>query len=140
MLPIRAFRGAEVHRDAMLYNFVLFQNLIENAQRTSAINHEIFGYDFEPVHNRLARKNVVVMLRAQTDPDSVVRVAVKAIGRHLRLRWLTRKDGASYKKMIRKSVEGRLLGAGPQHQTVDTHYDRRFRECQSGIFEPSVAQ
>ncbi len=41
---------------------------------------------------------------------------------------------------MRKSVEGRSLDAGPQHQTVDTCCDRRFGECYSGIFEPSVAQ
>src|ERR1700684_864073 len=89
MLAIRAFGRAEVHRDAVLYHFVLFQYLIEDAQRAPAINHEIFGYDFEPIHNRLARQNVVVVRRTQTDPDSVVRVSVKPISRHFRLRWLT---------------------------------------------------
>ncbi len=47
---------------------------------------------------------------------------------------------AQNEKMTRKSVEGRLLGAGPQHQTVGTCYVRRFGKCYSGIFEPSVAQ
>jgi hypothetical protein len=55
---------------------------IEDAQRASAVNHEIFRYDLEPIHDGLARKNVVVVRRAQTDPDSVVCVAVEAIGRH----------------------------------------------------------
>jgi hypothetical protein len=72
----------------------LFQNLIEDAQRASAVNHEIFRYDFEPIHDGFARKNMVVMRGTQADPDSVVRVAVKAIGRHLRLRWTMRKDDA----------------------------------------------
>jgi hypothetical protein len=41
---------------------------------------------------------------------------------------------------MRKNVEGRPLGAGPQHQTVDTGSNRRCGECYPGIFEPSVAQ
>src|ERR1700684_2779096 len=94
MLAIRAFGRAEVHRDAVLHHFVLFQNLIENAQRASAINHEIFGYDFEPVHDGLARENMMVMRGAQTDPDPVICVAIKPIGRHSSLRWTMRKDDA----------------------------------------------
>jgi uncharacterized protein YbjT (DUF2867 family) len=66
----------------VLHYFVLFQNLIEDAQRASAVNHEIFRYDFEPIHDGLARQDVMVMGGTQADPDSVVRVAVKAIGRH----------------------------------------------------------
>ena len=61
MLAIGAFRRAEIHRDAVLHHFVLFQNLIEDAQRASAVDHEIFGYDFEPIHDGLARKNMMVM-------------------------------------------------------------------------------
>jgi hypothetical protein len=88
----------------------LFQNLIEDAQRASAVNHEIFRYDFEPIHDGFARKNMVVMGGTQTDSDSVIRVAVKAIGRHLRLRWLTRKDDAD-------KYRGPVVQSGPQHQT-----------------------
>src|SRR5277367_4134287 len=106
MFAIGALRGAEVHGNAVLHHFVLLQNLIEDAQWASAVNHEIFRYDFEPIHHGFARKNVVVMRRAQTDSDSVIRVAVKAIGRHLRLRLLTPKIGTK-EKMLRKSVEGR---------------------------------
>src|SRR5580692_9699326 len=94
MLTIRSFRGTEVHRDAVLHHLVLFQNLIEDAQRAAAIDHEIFGYDFEPLYYRLAREDVVIVRGAQTDPDSVVRVAVKPIGRHSSLRWTMRKDDA----------------------------------------------
>jgi hypothetical protein len=88
----------------------LFQNLIEDAQRASAVNHEIFRYDFEPIHDGLARKNMVVMGGTQTDSDSVIRVAVKAIGRHLRLRWTMRKDDAD-------KYRGPVVQSGPQHQT-----------------------
>jgi hypothetical protein len=94
----------------VLHYFVLFQNLIEDAQRASAVNHEIFRYDFEPIHDGLARKNMVVMGGTQTDSDSVIRVAVKAIGRHLRLRWTMRKDDAD-------KYRGPVVQSGPQHQT-----------------------
>jgi hypothetical protein len=52
----------------------------------------------------------VVMRGTQADPDSVVRVAVKAIGRHLRLRWTMRKDDAD-------KYRGPVVQSGPQHQT-----------------------
>src|SRR5580704_5924214 len=110
MLAIGTFGRTEVHRDAVLHDFVLFQNLVEDAQRAPAVNHEIFGYDFEPIHDGLTGKNVVVMRGAQTDPDSVVRVAVKAIGRHSSLRWTMRKDDA-------EKYRGPVVQSGPQHQT-----------------------
>ena len=77
MFAIRFFRRAEVHRDAMLHHFVLLQNLIQDAQRTPAINHEIFGDDFEPIHHGLAREDVVVVRSAQTDPNAVIREVVE---------------------------------------------------------------
>ncbi len=39
----------------MLDDFVLLENLVEDVQRAAAIDHEIFGDDFEPVDDRLAR-------------------------------------------------------------------------------------
>src|SRR5579863_1078456 len=94
MLAIRFFRRTEVHRNTVLDHFVLFENLIEDAQRASAVNHEVFGYDFEPVHDGLAREDMVIVRGAQTDPDSVIRVAVEAIGRHSPLRWMKREVDA----------------------------------------------
>src|ERR1700691_668097 len=94
MLAIGTFGRTEVHRDAVLHYFTLFQNLIQNAQRASAINHEILRYDFEPIHDGLARQNVMVVRRTQTDSDPVIRVSVKPIGRHSPLRWMKRKDDA----------------------------------------------
>ena len=35
MLAIGLFRGAEVHRDAVLHDFVLLENLIEDLQRAA---------------------------------------------------------------------------------------------------------
>jgi len=39
----------------MLHDFVLLENLIQDVQRPPAVNHEIFGDDFKPVDDRLAR-------------------------------------------------------------------------------------
>ena len=82
MLAIRSLGRAEIHRNAVLHHSVLLQNLIQDAQRPPAIDHEIFGDDLEPIHHGLARKNVVVVRRAQADPDSVIRETVKSIGWH----------------------------------------------------------
>src|ERR1700688_2870487 len=54
MLAIRFFRGAEIHGDAVLDNFILLEDLIENLQGPAAIDHEIFGDDLKPVNDRLA--------------------------------------------------------------------------------------
>src|ERR1700677_2328691 len=83
MVAIGFFRGAEVHRDAVLHDVILLKNLIEDLERPSAIDHEIFGDDFEPVTDRLARKNVVVVGGAQADTDSVVGKSVEFIRGHL---------------------------------------------------------
>src|SRR5664279_5369691 len=82
MLAIQRLRRAKVHRDSMLDDFVLLKNLHEDVERTSAIDHEIFGNDLEPVADRLLFENVVVVRNAQADPDAVLRKPVKAIGWH----------------------------------------------------------
>src|ERR1700751_2333925 len=82
MLAIRLFRRTEVHRDAVLHDFVLVENLIQDAQRTPAVNHEIFGYDFEPIHYGLARENMVIMWGAQTDSDAVIGKIVENVCWH----------------------------------------------------------
>src|SRR5208282_4533222 len=79
MLAIELLRGAEVHRNAMLDDFVLFEDLIEDVQRPSAIDHEIFRNNLEPVDDRFASQNVIVMWSAQADADTVVGEAIKAI-------------------------------------------------------------
>ncbi len=66
----------------MLDDFVLLQNLIEDAQRAAAIDHEIFGDDFEPVDDGLAGENVLVVGNPEADANSVVGVSVEAICRH----------------------------------------------------------
>ena len=82
MLAIRFFGGAEIHRDAVLHNFVLLENFIEDLEWASAVDHEIFRDDFEPVADRLARKNVIVVRGAQADTDSVVGKSIEFIRGH----------------------------------------------------------
>src|SRR5258707_5676419 len=69
----------------MLHYFVLLEYLIQNMQRPSAVDHEIFGDDFKPVDNRLAGKDVIIVRRPQADPDSIIRKSIKAIFRHASL-------------------------------------------------------
>ncbi len=66
----------------MLDDAVALEDLIERAQRGSAIHHEVFGNYFEPINDRLLLEDVAVMRNAQADADTVLRVAVEAIGRH----------------------------------------------------------
>src|SRR6202048_4828628 len=95
MLAIRFLRRAEIHGNAVLHHAVLLQNLIQNAQRTSAVDHEIFGNNLEPVAHRLARQNVIVMRSAQANPNAVFGKSIKAIcGHSYRLR-LRERRGAS---------------------------------------------
>ena len=82
MLTVWFFRRAEIHRDAVLDHFVLFEDLIEDLQRASTIDHEIFRDDFKPVAYGLAGQNVVVVRGAQTDPDAVFGESIELIRRH----------------------------------------------------------
>src|SRR6266404_6101946 len=77
VLAVDSVRRAEVHGDAVLHDAILIENLIENAQGPSAADHKILGNDFEPVHNRFAGQDMVVVRGAQTDPDAVVRESIE---------------------------------------------------------------
>jgi hypothetical protein len=70
----------------VLHDFVLLQDLIEDVQRPTAIDHEIFRNYFEPINDGLARENVVVVRGAQSDADAEVRKSIEAIRRHSNLR------------------------------------------------------
>src|SRR5436305_559964 len=82
MLAIGLFRGPKIHGYAVLYDFVLLQDFVEDVQRTPAIDHEILGNNLEPIADRLARQNMVVVRRAQANPDSIFSESVKAICGH----------------------------------------------------------
>src|SRR6185437_1664106 len=85
MLAIRLFRRTEIHRHAVLHDFVLFQNLIEDLQRAPAIDHEIFRNDLEPIDHRFTAQDVIVVRRAQPNPDPILRKSIKPIRRHYRI-------------------------------------------------------
>src|SRR6266446_2151257 len=73
---------AEIHRDAVLHDFVLVEDPIQDVQRPPAIDHEILRDNLKPVDNGLARKNMVVVRSTQANPYSVICKPIKAISRH----------------------------------------------------------
>ena len=81
---VERLRRAEVHGDAVLDDAVLLENLVEHFERTAAVDHVVFGDDFEPVDDRLLGEDVVVVRNAQADADTVIGKCVEAIGRHER--------------------------------------------------------
>ena len=87
MLPAQTIGRTEIHSHAVLDDAVLLQNLIEHFERPSAIDHEIFRDDLEPIDNRFLGKNVSVMRHAQTDADSVFGEIIECVSRHVRDRY-----------------------------------------------------
>ena len=82
MFAVEWFGGAEVHRHAMLHDAVLFEDPVENRQRTTAVDHVVLGDNLEPVDQRLPLQNVVVVGDAESDADSVLGESVESICRH----------------------------------------------------------
>jgi len=82
MFGIGRSHRPEVHRHAMLHNTVLLQNPIEHGQRPARVAHEVFRDDLEPVDDRLAREDVVVVGNAQADSDTVILIRIEAIAGH----------------------------------------------------------
>ena len=82
VIAIEFFGGAEVHGDAVLDDFVLSEDLVEDFEGASAVHHEVFGDDFEPVAGWFAGEDVVVMGDTQTDANAVGGEGVEAIGGH----------------------------------------------------------
>ena len=82
MLGIGRGDGAEVHGDAMLDDSILFEDSIERGQWTAGIDHEVFRDDLEPVHDRLAGEDVLVVRNAETDSDAVILVRIETIAGH----------------------------------------------------------
>ena len=66
----------------MLYDFVVFENLVEDLEGTAAIDHEILRDDLKPVAGGLASEDMVVVRDAQADADAVGGEVVEAICRH----------------------------------------------------------
>src|SRR5216683_1736196 len=73
-------------------------------QRPSAVDHEIFGDDFKPVHNRLAGKDVIIVRRPQADPNSIIRKSIKAIFRHASLQGIKVGEGQNRRPPPRREA------------------------------------
>ena len=82
MLAIRPVGVAEVHRDAVLHDAVLLEDLVEHMERAARIDHVVFRDDLEPIHDRLLLQDVLVVRHAQADADAVVGEGVEAGGGH----------------------------------------------------------
>ena len=83
MLAVEFVRRAKIDRHPMLDDPVLLQDRIEHFQRTAAIDHEVLGDDFKPIDDRFLLEDMPIVRHAETDSDSVVRVAVERVCRHL---------------------------------------------------------
>src|SRR5882724_11299042 len=83
MFAVNPVRRTEVHGNAVLNDAVLIQDLIEDAQRTAAVDHEIFRNNLEPVDDRLTREDVIVVRRTQANANAVVRKSIKPISGQL---------------------------------------------------------
>src|SRR5882724_3918442 len=66
----------------MLHDPVLLEILIEHFERPARIDHEILRNNFEPVHDRLLRENMLIMRHTEADSDAIGRLTVKLVCRH----------------------------------------------------------
>src|SRR6266568_4732523 len=83
MFAINPVRRTEVHGNTVLNDAILLQDLIEDAQRTAAVDHEIFRKNLEPVHDRFSREDMMVVRGTQANSNAVVRESIKAISGQL---------------------------------------------------------
>jgi len=88
LLPVGPVRRPEIHRNAVLHDLILFQDLIEDVQRSRAADHKILRDNFEPVHDGLSSQNVIVVPGAQPESDALVSEVVESIRRHVELHLL----------------------------------------------------
>jgi hypothetical protein len=49
MITVQWLGTPEIHRDAMLHDTVLGENLVENPEGATAIDHVVFRDDLEPI-------------------------------------------------------------------------------------------
>ena len=64
MFPVQGLRSAEIHRDAMLHDPILIEDLVEHLQRPATVDHVILGDDLKPVDEGLLGKNVLIVRNA----------------------------------------------------------------------------
>src|SRR5277367_6743437 len=77
MLAIRTVSRAEVHGNAVLDDAVLFEDFLKHFQWPSAIAHEIFRDDLEPVDHRLLCQDVSVVWHTEANADAVLSEVVE---------------------------------------------------------------
>src|SRR5258708_6163576 len=82
VLAVWLLSRSEIHGNAVLYDFVLLKDLIQDVQRPSAIDHEILRDNLKPIDNGFARENMVVMRSTQANSYPVICKPIKAISRH----------------------------------------------------------
>ena len=56
--------------------------MVEHFERTTAINHEIFGDDFEPVDDRLVLEDVLIVRNAEADANPIIGKPIETIRWH----------------------------------------------------------
>ena len=67
MLAVKRLRKTGMHGNAMLYNPVLLQDLVQNGKSPATIDHVVLRNDLEPVDDRLLRENMVVVRYPKAD-------------------------------------------------------------------------
>jgi hypothetical protein len=82
VFAIQPVGGPEIHRHPMLDDTVLLENLVEHFERPATVDHEIFGNDLKPVHDRFLFQDVSVMRHTQADADTVLGKTIERICRH----------------------------------------------------------
>src|ERR1700733_10533285 len=82
MFAIQRLCRAEIHRNTVLDDSVPLENLVEHLQSATTIHHVVLGDDLKPIHDRLLRKDVIVVRNSQTDSYAIVTKSIEAIGCH----------------------------------------------------------
>ena len=113
MLAVEGVGRSEIHGDAMLDHAVLFEDLVEDFERPAPVDHVVLRDDLEPVDDRLAAEDVLVMGYAQTDAHAVVGESVKAIGGHTQRRSGRVRNGQRKSGKRRTWCEWAARGAAP---------------------------
>src|SRR5258708_30499916 len=121
VLAVWLLSRSEIHGNAVLYDFVLLKDLIQDVQRPSAIDHEILRDDLKPVDNGFARENMVVVGSRQADCYTVICKPIKAISRH----------SCSF---LSRRIEGQETSPNPRIGSLLS------LDYSAGGLEPSVAQ
>ncbi len=64
MFPVQGLRRAEIHRNPVLHDPILIEDVVEHLQRPSTVDHIVLGDDLKPVDDGLLGKNVLIVRNA----------------------------------------------------------------------------